>query len=228
MTGTLHLPVPALIMAGPIYRGEGFFMPILFLSTVALVGPAWCSWLCYIGAWDAHAAKSRRPAPLPRWRQHIRVGLTILTALTAWGLRAAGAPVSVALFLAVAFGLVGVAVMLTLSRRAGVMVHCTAYCPMGVLANFLSRLNPFRIRIREGCTGCGICAHVCRYDALDDNRIALGAPRISCTLCGDCVSACPHEAMSYNFPGLSPDRARALFTVLVVSAHAVFLGVARI
>jgi len=51
MTGDLHLPVPALILAGPVYRGHGLFMPILYGSTVLLVGPAWCSFLCYIGSW---------------------------------------------------------------------------------------------------------------------------------------------------------------------------------
>jgi len=114
-------------------------------------------------------------------------------ALAAWGLRAAGAPVSTALVLAAGFGLAGVGIMLVASRRMGVMVHCTAWCPMGAVANYLGRLNPFRVRIREGCTG-----------------------------------SCPHGAMHYAFPGLSHERARALFTVLAVSAHAVFLGVARI
>ena len=43
--GKLHLPVPALIAAGPLFRGERFFMPILFGTTLLLVGPAWCSHL---------------------------------------------------------------------------------------------------------------------------------------------------------------------------------------
>jgi ferredoxin len=158
----------------------------------------------------------------------VRVALAALVALAAWGLRAAGAPLSTALALASGFGLAGVGIMLAVSRRMGVMVHCTAWCPMGVAANFLGRLNPFRVRIREGCTGCGVCARTCRYDALDEGRIALGTPRVSCTLCGDCVGSCPHGAMHYAFPGLTHERARALFTVLAVSAHAVFLGVARI
>lgn len=229
MTGKLHLPVPALIMAGPIYRGEGFFMPILFLGTIAFVGPAWCSWLCYIGAWDGLAARQlKRPAAMPRWRQPVRVALAALVALTAWGLRASGTPVSTALVLAAGFGLLGVALMLFISRRKGVMIHCTAFCPIGVLANFLGRLNPFRVRIREGCTGCGVCARICRYDALDGARIEQGMPGVTCTLCGDCVGSCPHGAMHYVFPGLAHAHARALFTVLAVSAHAVFLGVARI
>jgi len=34
MTGRLHIPVPAMIVAEPLFRGERFFMPILFISTV--------------------------------------------------------------------------------------------------------------------------------------------------------------------------------------------------
>ena len=43
MTGTLHLPVPALILSGPLYRGEGFFMLILFGASLLLLGSAWYS-----------------------------------------------------------------------------------------------------------------------------------------------------------------------------------------
>ena len=42
MTGKLHLPIPAVILAGPLYRFDGLFMPILFISTLLLSGPAWC------------------------------------------------------------------------------------------------------------------------------------------------------------------------------------------
>lgn len=229
MTGALHLPVPALIAAGPVFRGEGLFMAGLFLATVAVVGPAWCSWLCYIGAWDgAAAARHRAPHPLPRWRGPARAALAALVLLAAWGLREAGAPVALAGGLAAAFGLAGVAVMLTVSRRTGTMAHCTTFCPMGLAATLLGRLNPLRVRVGPGCTGCGVCLRACRYGALDEARLALGRPGGTCTLCGDCVGRCPHAALGYGFPGLSPTRSRALFAVLAVSAHAVFLGVARI
>ncbi len=78
MTGKLHLPVPALILAGPLYRGEGFFMPILLGVSLLLTGPAWCSYLCYIGAWDDRLARlaARPPAPLPAWAPRVRPGLS--------------------------------------------------------------------------------------------------------------------------------------------------------
>ncbi|MCK9240785.1 4Fe-4S dicluster domain-containing protein [Desulfocurvus sp.] len=229
MTGETHLPVPALIAAGPVFRGQGLFMAGLFLATVAVVGPAWCSWLCYIGAWDgAAAARARTPRPLPPWRGPVRAALAALVLLAAWGLRAAGAPVALAGGLAAAFGLAGVALMLAASRRRGLMVHCTAFCPLGLAATLLGRLHPLRVRVGPGCTDCGACLRACRYGALSPERLALGRPGGTCTLCGDCVARCPHAALGYRFPGLSPARSRALFAVLAVSAHAAFLGVARI
>src|SRR5512133_3755563 len=62
MAGKLHLPIPMMILGGPVYRGELSVMTILFLSTVILTGPAWCSHLCYFGAFDNLASGNKRPA----------------------------------------------------------------------------------------------------------------------------------------------------------------------
>ncbi len=232
MTGRLHLPVPALIAAGPIFRGGGPFMPILFSAAVLLVGPAWCSHLCYIGAWDDLASRlGPRPAhALPR---RLVIGGRLATLVIACGgaliLRLAGASTTLAVALAALFGLIGVGVMFFVSRQAGVMVHCTTFCPMGIVGNILGRLSPWRMRIDpDACTACGACASACRYSALTESDILAGHPGLPCTLCGDCVRACGHKAMRYTLPGLSPANARAAFLTLVVALHAVFLGVARI
>jgi len=232
MTGRLHLPVPALIAAGPLFRGEGLFMPILFASTVLLVGPAWCSHLCYIGAWDDVCSRQgpRPPRVLPpRWTVGGRLATLTLTCGGALTLRAFGAPGLTAALLAGGFGLLGVGVMLFVSRRLGAMAHCTAFCPIGLVGNVLGRLAPWRMGISlDTCTRCGACARACRYSALTPPHIEAGRPGLSCTLCGDCVGACPHDAMHYRFPGLSAATARAAFLTLVAALHAVFLGVARI
>lgn len=242
MSGTLHLPVPAMIVAGPLYRGSGFFMPILFTATVILVGPAWCSHLCYIGAWDDIAARGlrlvgrggaaksagRRPAAMPPWRRALQTSILFGTVVVALGMRLAGVPWPVALGVGAAFGVVGVVMMATWSRRTGVMTHCTSYCPIGVLSTVMGRINPFRIRIGAGCNECGACALPCRYDALKPEDIARHRPASSCTLCGDCVGRCRDAQIGYRFPGLQPLQARALFIVMVVGLHASFLGVARI
>ena len=127
------------------------------------------------------------------------------------------------------FGLCGLGVMLFVSRRMGVMAHCTAFCPIGLVGNVLGRLSPWRVRIDTAtCTGCGGCARACRYSALSPEEIIAGGPGLPCTLCGDCIGACPHDSMGYRFPGLSRARSRAVFVALAGGLMAVFLGVARI
>lgn len=231
MTGTLHLPVPALIVAGPLYRGGGSFMPGLYLATLFLVGPGWCSHLCYIGAADAACARNGRAIPkrLPGRLAYWRAASLLLVVGLALALRTLGVPTGTAVWVAAGFGLAGVALMVTLSRVTGVMVHCTMYCPIGLTSTLLGRiLSPWRLRIAPGCNGCGRCSRVCRYLALSPTDLARGRPGLSCTLCGDCLGACPDGHLGYRFPGLSPATAKMAYYTLVVSLHAVFLGVARI
>lgn len=229
MTGSLHLPVPALIAAGPFYRGEGFFMIILFTVTLVLVGPAWCSHLCYIGAWDGWATTGKkRTGPLPRWTQLLRWLICISVLAAAIVLGRSGLPLALAVVLAAIFGVVGVFIMLTWSRRTGFMCHCTTYCPMGLVANIFGKINPWRIRIGSGCCKCGRCSRFCRYGALDTPDIEAGRAGFSCSLCGDCIAGCPHGHLHYTFPGLDNDTARSGFIVVIVALHAIFLGVARL
>jgi ferredoxin len=227
MTG--DLPVPALILAGPLYRGEGFFMLVLFLSTVLLVGPAWCSHLCYIGAWDHQAAlRSKRPQALPSWAFPARLAIFALIMLTALGLRLLDVHWTWAVTLAAGFGLAGVGIMAAISRKMGVMTHCTVFCPVGLAAVVLGRLLPWRLRINPDCDACGRCARACRYGALEPGHLVNRKPGLSCTLCGDCIHRCRDNRPSYSFARLSPTTSRHLFTLLITTLHAVFLATARI
>ncbi|MCP4155240.1 MAG: 4Fe-4S binding protein [bacterium] len=229
MTGKLHVPVPAMILAGPLLRGAGFFMPVLFLATLVIVGPAWCSFLCYVGSWDNAAAKvQKEPRPLPKNKTLFRLIILAVVAIVALSLRFAGVDGVVATAAGVLFGIAGVGVMILFSRKNGNMTHCVVYCPIGLLTNLIGRLSPFRLRIADTCTDCGACRSSCRYDALTEEDIKKREPGFTCTLCGDCTGTCKHNALQYRFLNLSPGTARILFLVLVVSLHAVFLAVARI
>ncbi|GAB4291100.1 MAG: hypothetical protein Kow0090_04450 [Myxococcota bacterium] len=227
MTGKLHIPVPAVIAAGPLYRAQGFFMPILFLSTIMLVGPAWCSYLCYFGAWDGSAA-IRRKKPLPPFSryQHLRIAILAVVFALALAFRWLGVSDFWAALSAISFGVVGLLIMLFYSRKTGTMVHCIAYCPIGLFSIMLGKISPFRIRITLSCTDCGACTRACRYDALRTEDIKRRKPGINCTLCGDCLGACPHLSIEYRFLGLSGSSARALFIALVVSLHSIFFALA--
>ena len=229
MTGRLHIPVPAVVIAGPIYRGQRFFMPILFLCTIVLVGPAWCSHLCYIGAWDGlAAARLRRAGKLGNVWTWLRCALFAATPVAAILLRVFRVDGVTAGLAAIGFGVLGVGVMAVLSTGTGVMVHCTSICPLGLAGNILGRINPFRVRIGDACNECERCLAVCRYNALDLAKIQRRRPGYTCTLCGDCIGACSEKAISYSFPGLNGSWARLAFLIMVISLHAVFLGVARI
>jgi polyferredoxin len=229
MTGELHLPIPAVILSGPLYRGEGFFMLILFVGTVLFIGSAWCSHLCYFGAWDnLFASTKKKPSDLPRWRHGIRIGILVFVLSAAIGLRHLRISGIVAATAAIVFGILGVGIMILFSRKNGNMVHCTMYCPTGLVADWLGKISPFRIRIDDRCDDCGACTFACRYNALETENIRKRKAGITCSLCGDCVQSCGKEAIDYKLFGLKPQTARRVFVVLIVSLHAMFLGLARL
>lgn len=229
MTGNLHLPVPALILSGPIFRGEGVFMPLLLAVSLLLVGPAWCSHLCYIGAWDDRLSGwgPKRPRPLPPWAPKVRAAILLGALALPLGLRILGASWIWGLSAAMAFGMVGVGVMLLWSRQSGVMVHCTLWCPIGLVNNLVGRLSPWRVRIAPECTACGLCSRACRYNALTPADLQRKKTGMTCSLCGDCLAQCPHGHLAYTFAGRQR-WSREVFVVLVTVLHTVFLAVARI
>ncbi len=229
MSGRLHPPVPAVILAGPVFRGEGLLMVFLLLGTLVLSGPTWCSHLCYVGSWDDAAARARkRPGQLPRWRHALRAVVLVAVLLGAWGLRRAGVPPVTAGWIAVGFGGIGVLVMLGVSRRLGVMVHCLVFCPVGLVVNALGRFHPFRLSIDDGCTRCGACTLACRYQALEPGHVEAGRPGFTCTLCAECLPRCSGRFIRFRFLGLGPERARACFVVLMAVLHSSFLGLGMI
>lgn len=228
MTGNLHIPVPAVIVGGPVFRGNGFFMMILFFATIAAAGPAWCSYFCYFGAWDNVAARSAvKCGSIPAKNIIIRILILAIIILTAYLLRLFSVP-EIAAAAAICFGLTGLIIMRVSSAKRGVMMHCTSYCPIGLIAALAGKISPFRMRIEKTCSSCMACSKVCRYGALGHDEIISRKPGFTCTLCGDCVNVCHNNSIRYSFHGLSQKTARALFTVIVVSIHAVFLGFARI
>lgn len=76
MTGKLHIPVPFMMISGPVYREEGFFMLALFSVSVLMAGSSWCSHLCYFGVWDCLAAASsrRKGHPVPGGKKPVTGG----------------------------------------------------------------------------------------------------------------------------------------------------------
>ncbi|MGL5226705.1 MAG: 4Fe-4S binding protein [Bacteroidales bacterium] len=230
MSGKLHFPIPGLILAGPVYRFEIGFMPILLISTILLSGPAWCSQLCYFGAFDHYASTrtKRRPKYTQKHKNSIRISVLILILSSAFILRMLNINEPYVSVLAVLFGFIGIGFMLFFSRKKGVMTHCSSFCPIGTVVSISKKVSPFRFQLNADCTQCMKCIKECKYDALNISNIKKGQIGYNCTYCGDCLSACHHQALEYKFPGLSRFNAENLWIIITVTLHACFMAIARI
>lgn len=229
MTGKLHLPVPAMIVAGPIYRLKISFMTMLFLSTILLTGPAWCSHLCYFGAFDNCMASGNRLRNRPVKNKiiikHVLFFLFISVVIV---FRISGISSLIATLAGIAFGVAGLVIMFIFSFRKNKMIHCILYCPVGSIVHILKYINPFRITIEKACTTCMACTLKCKYDALNFKDIRNHKPGLTCTYCGECIEACHQHAIQYRFLNLNSKNARNLYLILSISLHAVFLALGRI
>jgi len=228
MTGKLHLPIPMMIIGGPVYRGELSVMTILFLSTVALTGPAWCSHLCYFGAFDNIASSGKTSREILKHKGAIKSTILVLVIAMALLLRWLNVPLLTSTLIAAAFGITGIGIMILISLKRKKMVHCVMYCPVGTIVNGLKYVNPFRMYIDQSCTLCMHCTKFCKYDALNPADIKNGKPSITCTLCGDCLAGCHHNSIKYKFFSANPERARKIYLLLTISLHAACIALARI
>ena len=161
-TGKLHYPVPAMIVAGPLFRGSGHFMLLLLFSTILLVGPAWCSHLCYIGAFDN--LMSKRKSKLNFNFNKFRYITLLLVIIIPLLLRKISSQyilhIVVCTFMTISI------LFFYFSRKSGQMIHCSYFCPIGLVTNIFGKLNPFRLVILDSCTKCMRCIDVCKYGAL--------------------------------------------------------------
>jgi polyferredoxin len=231
LTGKLHVPVPAMILAGPLYRFSSWFMIILFFSTVLIAGPAWCSHLCYFGSLDA--VVSRRAGAEKRKGQTgvipvVKYSILLIIVIVALVLRIARASAGTATLLAILTGVAALLVISLISLRKGVMFHCTHYCPIGTVVNYIKFISPFRFGFTSNCIKCNACIKSCSYMALNDRIVKAGKLGLTCTYCGDCLNYCRHNGLGYHFAGLSPEVSEKLWIIITVSLHSLFLAVARI
>ena len=229
MSGDIHLPVPALIVAAPIYRGARFFMPILLMSTIIIVGPAWCSHLCYIGAWDNIISKKRKPKQVSRkFTLFFRYGIIVFVIALTLILKYLKVEPITAFFFALTFGIIGVATMFLFSFRLGYMFHCTTYCPIGGIVALISKIYPARVKInKDSCTLCNSCTNDCKYDALSITDIKSGKAGWNCTLCGDCLDTCHSNSLYLSFFGQKKNGWN-YYIAIIIGLHAVFLALARL
>lgn len=229
MKHSFHLPIPALIIGGSVYNLNFGFMPILFLSTVILSGPAWCSQLCYFGALDLQASSGLGKPHKIKNKALLKSTFLIIVITGAVVLRILNLSYFWTAIIASLFGVVGIFVILYYSRKKKMMYHCTTFCPIGTVLQYVKYINPFRMYIEQSaCTLCMQCTPTCKYDALNPEDIKAGKPGLSCTYCGDCISSCHSSSIKYKFFNIKGQRAQNIWIVLTIVLHAIFLALARI
>jgi polyferredoxin len=125
MSGNLQLPLPFMIISGPIYRGEISVMTILFLGTVLISGPAWCSHLCYFGGLDNFISGNGRSSKKLKNKFKIKHSVLFIVILVRLVFRWIGVNSLVALSTAIVAGIAGFFIIGKYSRKTGKMVHCS-------------------------------------------------------------------------------------------------------
>ncbi|MDL2290951.1 hypothetical protein LJC09_02450 [Desulfovibrio sp. OttesenSCG-928-F20] len=233
LTGKLHVPVPAFIIYGPIFRSSFSMMPVIVLVSTILVSAAWCSMLCYFGPFEAFLIKRKPVQPLPAFLQwalkYGRLTVLISGVLITLGLRQIGIELATAVAVSIAYATGSLIIMAFVSRKYGGMLHCTTACPMGLLVNLLGKFSPWRLRVEpDRCDNCGACEKICLYRAITPESRKAGKALLRCSLCRDCVSVCGKQALYIGCPGLSPDISWKVFTGLLMVVHTVFLSVAMV
>ncbi len=171
MSGKLHLPIPAIIIAGPIYRWQLSVMTILFLSTILLSGSAWCSHYCYFGALDGVASRGKTSKSTFQKFKLFKYTFLPLLVVGAFLFRWFDVSWQLAVGVGASIGVLGIVSMLYFSGRYGKMFHCTVFCPLGTLTHLIGKINPFRVVIASSCTSCMVCKTSCKYDALNGENI---------------------------------------------------------
>ncbi len=227
MSGKLHFPIPAMIVGGPLYRGELTFMVFLFIGTIIFSGPAWCSQLCYFGSLDLLFSGTKTKKFNPKNMLKIRYTLLVLFIASVLLLRLLHVDILYAIIFGSVFGVISLMIIIFLSKKYQRMIHCTYFCPIGSIVSLTKWINPFRIKIDSSCDQCMKCTLKCKYNALNSSNIQRLKPGITCTNCGDCLSVCHVQALQYQFFRLGPERSRKLYLAVVVIIFTLFFAVAR-
>lgn len=69
---------------------------------------------------------------------------------------------------------------------------CKYICPLGAIYSVFNPISVFRYRVdQEKCTGCGVCAKVCKMQV----KPVKNANSLECIRCGLCKKSCPVHAI---------------------------------
>lgn len=209
----------------------GIIGVLLILGAYAIVGKAFCSWVCPIGFMveltdNIPSPKKKkgkqRLEQMTQWYWMLPVVLVVsfIAGVPAFQ---SFSPIGI-FYRAILFGLgleVIVLLLILAFELAGIKrAWCRYLCPLGAFYALWGRLSPLGININNlECTKCQRCVRVCDYTAIELKKtITEGLPRMEsslCTRCGSCLDICPEGALSFKFqlPGFISKQEKPALSV---------------
>ena len=103
-------------------------------------------------------------------------------------------------------GLLALGVIGTLSVMYG-RRYCNTICPVGTFLGVLSRFSYFKVRLKDNCISCGLCAAACKGECIDAKNKTVDSSR--CVACFNCLSTCRRGSIVYA-PSLPKNTQPAL------------------
>ena len=91
----------------------------------------------------------------------------------------------------------GFFVLLVLLNALAERFWCRYLCPLGAMLGLGAKLAPFKRRVKESCTGCGLCELKCPTGTIDPQR-GYGSDPAECTLCFDCQGTCKNSEFGFS------------------------------
>ena len=196
--------LPAVIIGGWIYLPLGLLLLLCMFGAVGIAfynGRQWCDWMCPRGSfYDLFLEKVSKKRTVPamfktNWFRTIILSI-LMTVLGvqiyyAWGsLDGIGRAFVLVLTVTTTIGIV-----------LGVYYKPRAWCqicPMGTLANWISKTNVKPLYVSEACKECKLCSKVCPMQLNPQENKGASMTDRDCIKCGTCVAECPVNALSFE------------------------------
>lgn len=210
------LAVLQLLLAGGALAGQVLVGALIVLVAYALIGRAFCSWVCPVNLitdlaeWVRNRLGFREP-PLMYLNRNLRyvvlAMVLVLSLLLSLPVFEFVSPIAAA-SRGVAFGMgMGWALLLAIFLFDLFVVrhgYCGHVCPLGAFYSLTSRFRRVRVRHeKDSCTLCGLCFNACpephvlnligKHDGTVNNP--------ECTNCFRCVEVCDDDALFVSLSG---------------------------